>query len=214
MFSVDKTTALKFYNDPSTGWTLKYLKQTFVHHVVSASDGTTDCLLWGPEAKNLIPKYPFPIHNPSTPAYVIRPTGRPGLGLGMFATRDLQPGELILRERPILLLPRLLDSPFITGQLPTFFPPQKNPANRAVWESIFCPFFERISKEKQDEYRALGNSHPEDGVGPLLGTFRTNSFEHALGGQDVLNKAYSAIYKVMSRVNHRHFFFSLNGFCF
>jgi hypothetical protein len=126
------------------------------------------------------------------------------MGLGMFATRDLQVGELILCERPILLLPRLLDSSFIIGR-PTFFPPQKNPANRAAWEAIFCPFFERISKEKQDEYRALENSHPEDGIGPLLGTFRTNSFEHGLGKGNP-EQSYSAIYKVMSRVNHRCFF--------
>jgi hypothetical protein len=206
----DKTRAIAFTYNASIGWTLKYSEHTFLHLVVPTSDspdGTTDCLILGLEDKKLIPKYPSPIRKYQ--AYEIRNSTDPKMRLGVFATHDLQFGDLILCERPILLVPRVLDSDFI-GK-PNFFPPSKNPANREAWESIFRPFFERISKEKQDEYLRLENNHPEDGIGPLLGIYRTNNYEHSLHETGKEGNLYGAMYKDLSRVNHRCTPFFWNG---
>lgn len=208
MDSTDKLQAPEFTYDASTGWTLKYSQHLFQHLVVPASDnsqadGATDCLLLGLKDSQLIPMYPSPIRKASRQTYEIHDTADPKMGLGMFATRDLQVGELIECERPMLLTPHLLDSPLVTGR-PTFIPPLKLAANRNAWESIFCPFFERVDKEKQDKYRALANSHPEEGFGPLLGTYRTNSFQHSLGDQGQAASEYTGIYDNISRVNHRY----------
>jgi hypothetical protein len=210
MYSTDKSQALKFTYDATIGWTLKYSQHLFQHLVVPASnnrqsDGATDCLFLGLKDSQLIPKYPSLIHKASTQTYEIRNASEPKMGLGMFATRNLQVGELIECERPILLTPYLLDSPLVTGR-PTFIPPLKLSANRKAWESIFCPFFERIDKDKQDKYRALANSHPEEGFGPLLGTYRTNSFQHSLDDQGQASNEYTGIYDKISRVNHRYVF--------
>ena len=195
---------MKFTYNASTGWTLKYSEHTFTHVVVppNSPDGTADCLIWGPEDKKLIPKYPSPIRKPAL-VYEIRTSDDPNRGLGMFATRDLQVGDLILCERPLLLIPEYLDSIYITG-MPTFFAPSKNPANRKAFESIFCPFFDRVSKEKQDEFFKLQNIHSEEeGIGPFIGTFRTNCFQTPLGSPADGGNMYTAVYKTSSRINHR-----------
>jgi hypothetical protein len=209
MWPTDKAPATKFTYNVSSGWTLRYSDHTFFHIVVPASDtpdGVTDCLIWGPEDKKLIPKYPTPLRNPPTRNFEIRSAGDPKMGLGLFATRDFQVGDLILHERPILLVPRLLDSAFITGALSV-----NSPAHQAAWQSIFCPFFERVSKEKQNKYRALANGYPEDELVPLMGTWRTNSLENSLHITGEQGNMYTAVYEHGSRVNHRWVYIDLSG---
>ena len=50
-------------------------------------------------------KSPQPLGNPETPNFVVREA--PGMGLGVFATRDLDAGEFIFGERPLFVLPTL-----------------------------------------------------------------------------------------------------------
>jgi hypothetical protein len=193
------TDNMKFTYDASIGWTLKYSEHTFIHIVVPSSnspDGTADCLIWGLKDKRLIPKYPSPIRKPPTQVYEIRNTADPKIGLGIFATRDIQVGDLIVCERPLLLIPRLLDSSVIIKP-----PTLKNTSHREAYESIFCPFFERASKDKQDEFLKLANAYPEDGI---MGTFRTNNIEHDIrASENQAGNMYAAVYKIVCRVNHR-----------
>ena len=54
---------------------------------------------------------------------------------------------------------------------------------------------------------ALANSYTEDGSGPILGIVRTNGYQvpglYDSGDEDDNAGAYTAVLKVMSRINHR-----------
>jgi hypothetical protein len=205
---LDKPEAFKFTYSKSTGWTLKILHHTFIHAVVpdpgssAASDGTTDVLFYGFDDQKRVPKYLSSIRKPPTEAYTIRHCTDEKTGLGVFATRDIQAGDLIMNERPFLLVPKYLESHLITGRR-TVFSALKMQANRQGFESIFCPFFERISKEEQDEFWKLKNSYPEEEVGPYLGVVRTNNFELTFEDPSTGCNSYYGLYKAISRINHR-----------
>jgi hypothetical protein len=101
----------------------------------------------GLKDKELFPKYPSPIRKPLNQVYEIRNTADPKIGFGMFATRDIQLGDLIMCERPLLFFPSLLYKSITT----TFFPPLKK-SDQKAYESILGSFFERVCKDNQDEY--------------------------------------------------------------
>jgi len=68
--------------------------------------GTSPCLFIGPKTVHVffsIPHFPSPITLPDQPQYTTRSTKDKGLGL--FATRDSKPTDLILAERPLLVVP-------------------------------------------------------------------------------------------------------------
>ncbi|KAF7422524.1 hypothetical protein PC9H_010680 [Pleurotus ostreatus] len=76
---------------------------------------SVECLLRGAAAKRELIEYPeFPkeIYRPSDLeecAYSI--VDIPGKGLGMVAAQDIELGELIVSERPLLIAPRVITSP-------------------------------------------------------------------------------------------------------
>ena len=66
---------------------------------------TSPCLFWGPKTFDVFrstPNFPSPAIQPTQPQHSIRPTKDKGLGL--FVTRDLNPTDLILAERPLLVI--------------------------------------------------------------------------------------------------------------
>jgi hypothetical protein len=131
-------------------------------------------------------KYPLPMPHPGGINYEIRPT--PSMGLGMFAKRDLKRGELILAERPLLVVPTAPTAAQLF---------RRNVSNR---DALLQLCFDRLTPENQAAYRALANSHTQDGSGPLHGILRTNGFSLPYGEQ--VDKC-TAVYKVISRINHR-----------
>ena len=117
---------------------------------------------------------------PKTPAFYIAPS--PGKGLGMFAARRIEVGELICDERPLLVTP--LDLGYITigvaGQLPSGTPlPMIHQVVLAEAEKSMRRVIEdrsRMTEENMRALLALDNSHLHDGSGPIMGVIRTNSF--------------------------------------
>ena len=100
-------------------------------------------------------------------------------GKGCLATRAIPRGELVARERALLLMPRTLTSPrqFVSAATSTMPPNQR------------------------DAFFALHNCRSADS-GDVIGIISTNSFfVHGMPSHPVL---YSAVFEIFSRVNHRY----------
>ncbi|KAJ6491766.1 hypothetical protein C8R47DRAFT_1121710 [Mycena vitilis] len=121
--------------------------------------------------------------------------------MGLFATRALHAGELILSERPLLISPASFELPIP----PNFNLAQYTQLLLMESEKSVAISVDRMSPESKAAFMALGNSHMEDGSGPCLGIVRTN----ALGisglrpGVEGPTSKYGAIPEYISRLNHR-----------
>ena len=139
-----------------------------------------------------IPKFPLPMPKPKQTNHQILPTST--MGFGVFATRDLEIGDLILAERPLIVIPRLA-CPATQGQAETRY---------LSLDNYIEPCFEKLTPEDQAAYHELSNSHTSDGSGPLLGILRTNGYGVKMGEANIYQ--HSAVYKELSRANHRYNF--------
>jgi hypothetical protein len=165
-------------------------------------DGWTECLFNGPIGKRAVlktPGFPQPLVQPHEVGFCIKET--PGMGFGMFAARDLEMGDLILSERPLIMTPHGI--PPIVSKPIGCTDQEYYRIIMAEWERNLQLVFGRLSQESQTAFLALDNSHTEDGSGPLLGRIRTNGFGYyGVGGKGV-RYDYSTVFKHMSRINHR-----------
>lgn len=173
-------------------------------------DGHTQCMLMG-ATKTQIVRSPLyltqPIPKVAAGTVVIKNASE-GAGLGMFAERDIKFGELILAERPLLMHPAVYL--YTPGGVVDEYTYEQHMAIMRHENEIGLEFaLGRMSERNQAEYKALLNSHTEDGSGSLFGILRTNAF-----GIDIdeltrttsapnLPKVYSIIVKDGSRINHR-----------
>jgi hypothetical protein len=108
----------------------------------------------------------------------------PGAGKGMFALTDLDVGDLILRERPLCLLPMCI--PF--GGL------MSSP------EEMLMFAFSLMKPQDREDLFKLANCKPQ--MNPVCGIMNTNALNAARmpGDYDGL---YGGICRDLSRVNHR-----------
>lgn len=137
-------------------------------------DGWTECLIRGFTKREILstPGFPRPIPRPPTPCHRIGPTA--SKGLGVFATRLIQRGDLIFSERAIMIEPTSFP---ISGKIPkTFTPEERKRAEFDQMEKVFEACFARLAPENKAAFLALHNSHLHDGNGPLRGIVRTNCF--------------------------------------
>ncbi|KAF4612614.1 hypothetical protein D9613_011828 [Agrocybe pediades] len=178
-----------------------------------ASDGgpaadNTELLLEAPTKQKIVssPGFLKPVPKPSDPAsYAVRST--PDMGLGCFATRAIEAGEIIFAERPLLVVPRscrLVNSSQIVARYGIH---QGNLIFMAEWEKVLEVVVARMTEENRTAFMALANNHKEDGSGPILGIVRTNAYstDKFFDGPVRLandENMYSSILKIGSRINH------------
>ncbi|KAL4253908.1 hypothetical protein AB1N83_014105 [Pleurotus pulmonarius] len=161
-----------------------------------------ECLLRGAAAKRELIEYPdFPqeIYRASDleeRAYSI--VDIPGKGLGMVAAQDLEPGELITSERPLLLAPHAISSPASLEFNDDATEEQQQAAKYFEADRMLKIAYERMHRDDQAAYMKLHNAHLHDGSGPLLGVMRTNSY----GLFDMQGDTYVGVFNDLSRVNH------------
>ncbi|EMD31248.1 hypothetical protein CERSUDRAFT_60339 [Gelatoporia subvermispora B] len=183
---------------------LTSLPATYFDPAKNDPDGWTECILRPGMKEALLaqPGFPIRVPRPSSPAHRIGPID--GAGLGMFATRAIEAGDLIFAERPLLLGPGawtyVLERDPGTDRMDMLF---------REWEEYMKVAVDRMDPAKQAAYRALSNAHLDDGSLPLVGILRTNGFSVT----GVLRKVVpdlpkgeihelTAIGEVLSRVNH------------
>jgi hypothetical protein len=132
------------------------------------------------------------------------------MGKGMFATRNIEMGEIIFAERPLFIRPS------------AFCPPsemKKREAESRAKDSKKAFLFEgelqlevavgRMDPERTEKYLGLANAHKEDGTGPLCGIAQTNMYgcyelwDAAEPGLNENWEIYAMVCDVGSRINHR-----------
>lgn len=139
--------------------------------------------LLSPDAKEAISAIPgFP--TPYTPSLRVhyRIGDAPGAGQGMFALTDLETGDLILRERPLLLLPL-----YMIG-------------TSATLEQLYAKIIALLKPEDRVEFAKLANCKTDGN--PLMGIMSTNALS-ALRMPGTYDGRYCGICRDLSRVNHR-----------
>jgi hypothetical protein len=178
-------------------------------------DGHSEWLVHGPTKSKVInaPGYPKPVPKPEAscgiqPAYVIKPT--PGMGLGVFATRDIKMDELIFAERPLLVSPSSNLGVRPDPKTKDYDLKTQIAIVMMEWEKMLEVAVGRMEPENRNAFMELANSHKDDGSGPILGIIRTNGFRvgsNVFDGPEMCadgSNAYSGVIKIGSRINHRY----------
>ncbi|TFK31355.1 hypothetical protein BDQ12DRAFT_694272 [Crucibulum laeve] len=166
--------------------------------------GWSECFI-SADIKRMIYETPGFGRSPPSPNRLnYRIESTPNMGLGMFAAHPLKMGDLILSERPLLVVPRSMTMSI--GAPVGFTPEQYRQALMFEWEKYLEMAVNRMFPENRKAYYALANNHSEDGSGRILGILRTNGYD--VGGDFYDKKlgkhdgAYSATCDKMSRLNH------------
>ncbi|KAG5636026.1 hypothetical protein H0H81_009349 [Sphagnurus paluster] len=170
-------------------------------------DNWTQCLFNFAEQKRSI------LSTPGFPSRMVRPpevrhrVGPSSFGTGVFATCDIQMGQLILSERPLLLSPVCI--PVQEPNLPkgaTVTSDQFVLAQMNDYEELLKDCVDHMEPENREAFFKLHNSHTEDGSGPIFGRIRTNgigimsktSAEQKAAG----NYGCTGVFNVASYLNH------------
>ncbi|KAJ7641076.1 hypothetical protein FB45DRAFT_352501 [Roridomyces roridus] len=173
--------------DPRSGSVPSGLTFTTVPFVAPGrGQPTTECI-FRPGSKEVLmtlPGFSQPMVKPVRSNSPVRVKEVPGMGLGLFATRRIEAGELIFSERPLLIQ-------YSLNQI----------------EEILAVGVGRMSDEDKAAYMALKNSHLEDGSGPLTGIWRTNGLGIFGLRPEVTDGSAASICSgvcdIISRLNHR-----------
>lgn len=100
-------------------------------------------------------------------AYRISEAGQKGLG--MFATRLIRAGDLILDERPMLFVPASSLGSQYSQSITQFTAEEQRRIILHEQEKAVKIAFDRMLPQDQEAFMALANSHEHDGSGPLVG---------------------------------------------
>ena len=170
-------------------------------------DNWTECILAGHIKRRILstPGFPRPVQKTASGKVYHRVGPSTFGGLGMFATRPVRTGDLIIAERPLLISPRGFDMRVGSGSK-GLTEAQIIQVRMQEWEEHLGIALKRMSDENRKAFMALANSHTEDGSGPILGIIRTNAYEVPGlydGQEDDITRCYAAVLNVMSRINHR-----------
>ncbi|KIK69294.1 hypothetical protein GYMLUDRAFT_152915 [Collybiopsis luxurians FD-317 M1] len=170
--------------------------------------GWTECFVSGHVKRQIystpgFPKIPVPPTGGSPP-YRISPAGTKGLG--MFATRLIRGGDVILDERPLLVVPITIAG--FKGDVKTFMSLTREKQMqllRQEWAENMKVAFDRMPEENQKAFMELYNSHEHDDNSEIAGRIRTNGLAAGeLRDKDTTGAVglYSATCKDSSRINH------------
>ncbi|KAF9078723.1 hypothetical protein BDP27DRAFT_1412669 [Rhodocollybia butyracea] len=154
---------------------------------------------------------------PNFPTLPLTPTGGKAYriakagdkGLGMFATRLIRAGDLIIDERPLIVVPA--SSIALEGVL-SYLANKYTPDQRLrimLHEKDRCMelAYNKLDPERKKAFMALFNCHSRDGSGEFMGRVRTNGI--GIDGEKLRDKdttgdvgRYSAVCDEISRINH------------
>jgi hypothetical protein len=165
---------------PAPGFSYMRITQFPFHTVVGEPYSIFVLYPGAKEAIEAIPGLPTP-YMPSLRVHY-RIGDAPGAGKGMFALTDLDTGDLILRERPLLLFPRCTFGDITSLQM------------------IFMRMVTSMKLEDCAEFIKLANCKTEGN--PIVGIVNTNALD-ALRMPGPYDGRYAGVCRDLSRVNHR-----------
>ncbi|KAF7289264.1 Aldehyde dehydrogenase [Mycena indigotica] len=188
-------------------------KPSFVEYAYTAlpqvdDEPHTECLFLLESQEILLktPGFPKPLPPaPARPSFRVAPS--PGKGLGLFSTCDIKQGEVILYERPLLIVPMAIPS----SAPKHFSQTQLIQHSLNELERYYKVAVDRMTEQRRAAFMSLHDCHTKDGSGPIVGRIRTNGI--CLSGlQPAGLKAntddaarmgrYTVISEYISRLNH------------
>ncbi|KAH8096639.1 hypothetical protein BXZ70DRAFT_1066025 [Cristinia sonorae] len=164
--------------------------------------GLTECLISDVLKHKIlsVPGYGARVPKPAGTTY--RVSEAAGKGLGVFATRDIQMGELIMAERPLMITPVVMPSR-CTSELQGLSHNDFVQVKLHDAEKIFEWVVDRMTPENREALMALTNSHSLEGGGPIIGRVKTNGFgESEIVDGPGAECQYSVLCDALSRLNH------------
>ncbi|KAL1755497.1 hypothetical protein FB107DRAFT_290831 [Schizophyllum commune] len=168
-------------------------------------DGASEIMLDAATKRKLYAQkdFPKPLTQPTSLAHRISPAGKKGLG--MFATRALSAGDLVLAERPLMV--RALGPPPYTGPQMGLFRNPPSLVSRVVdMEFQIEVMVQRMVPKNRNAFLALTNSPDFSGCGNLVGRVYTNGRDVLQGftfsGMPGGSATYTGLFDKLSRVNH------------
>ncbi|KAJ6448907.1 hypothetical protein C8R45DRAFT_1131511 [Mycena sanguinolenta] len=188
--------------DSRLGSVANFITSTTLPLNAKPDEPVTECIFY-PGSKEVVlncPGFPQPLVHPTTPTFRLRAV--PGKGMGLFSTRDLKMGDLILCERPLLVSPCVVP----TDPDPSLTDEMSRQYILDMSEEYYAIAVGRMWPKDKVAFMALANSHTEDGSGPCSGIIRTNGLviDGLLPSKTSLPRdIYSATCKDISRLNHR-----------
>ncbi|KAF9049366.1 SET domain-containing protein, partial [Hymenopellis radicata] len=161
----------------------------------------THCFLLRPLKAFIMntPGFPTAPVNPSIASHRVRAS--PLGGMGMFATRCISQGDLVLSERALIIAPAAMPCTYTTDGLSA--DDQKRVILHSAEQHLQI-LVDRMDTDEKNAYMSLSNDHKLDGSGPLLGVMRTNGYgiDHLREEGEGNAGAYSGVFAQMSRINH------------
>ncbi|KAG6809722.1 hypothetical protein H0H93_015558, partial [Arthromyces matolae] len=162
------------------------------------------CLFTTPahrEAFLTTPGFPRPLTTPSPPLHRLNPTKNPH-GRGLFLTSPITKNQLIISERPILVLPNELRA--MELNFPPSFqasPQQKMRLQLQQWNLILETCVKRMDKRDQDAFWEFGTGRDE-GFGPIMNRMQMNGLGIGVNAKNGELCRSVALFKNISRIGH------------
>ncbi|KAI0312422.1 hypothetical protein OF83DRAFT_660297 [Amylostereum chailletii] len=164
-------------------------------------DGWTECLLSVHAQRQIFdhPDFPQRLVKPSKTMYALRET-RTAVQ-AVFALDDVQTGELIMSERPLLVVPQ---APIALSKDRSLV--RQNQGDMKEWNKCLKAVVDRMDAQRRNAFYALANTRTKDNRAVnVLGIVATNGFDaselcekdrpDAMGG-------YPVVGTDVSRLNH------------
>ncbi|KAE9395942.1 hypothetical protein BT96DRAFT_997217 [Gymnopus androsaceus JB14] len=139
-------------------------------------DGWSECLVSGLMKQTILktPSFPQPLSHPDRIRHRVS-SGTSNKPLpGLYATETLELGDLVLSERPVLVVPAMVRTGVIFHDHLT--PQQMNEIAMAQWNKTLKVAFSRLSKEDQEAFWKLRDVFQKNGKKKMYGVVRTNGF--------------------------------------
>ncbi|KAL0952333.1 hypothetical protein HGRIS_006613 [Hohenbuehelia grisea] len=125
-------------------------------------------------------------------------------GIGLFAARDIPMGELVLAERPIIVMPRRAWKTLSARQGEAEVT-EETLVMMQKWRGHVEKLVDRLSPENRETYFRLANAMPES-CGKPLGIALTNAVEIGMlypeDDQEDNYIEYAGVFKKLSLLNH------------
>ncbi|KAL1745552.1 hypothetical protein HDZ31DRAFT_36187 [Schizophyllum fasciatum] len=168
------------------------------HTPAERRDSWTEAIVDGQTKKAIFSQrgFPQPVRYPTSPCHRIGPA-EGSKGQGIFATRNIKPGELILAERPLALVPRVLI--FGDPASPTAAP------DPTVTEAHLEFLSQRLLVERREALLRLVAQPALENLRPISARLTVNVFPingYRFGEMEGSQGRYVAAYENISRINH------------
>ncbi|KAI5894541.1 SET domain-containing protein [Schizophyllum commune H4-8] len=171
-------------------------KDTSVRTPTERSDGWAEAIIDGDTKRAIFSQRAFPasVSHPSSAGHCVEPTNG---AKGVFATRRLKQGELILAERPLVMVPRAMvsgDEILATSMIP-------GSAERAAWLDVLV---QRMLPDRREVLLRLTHAPAGDKLS-AIDLIRANGLTvngYTLPETEGADGRYVAVYETLSRANH------------